>query len=155
MSAPFREPPVARAGMLIRRPPAEVFEAFVDPAITRRFWFTDGSERLAAGRRVRWTWGMYGVHADVDVRVVEPPARLVIEWPDEGGPTTVEWRFTERDDGASTFVEIEDAGFGGDADLVVRQVGDAAGGFALVLAGCKAWLEHGIELGLVGDRHPA
>ncbi|MBC7990984.1 MAG: polyketide cyclase, partial [Luteimonas sp.] len=28
--------------MLIRRPVAEVFEAFVDPAITSRFWFTRG-----------------------------------------------------------------------------------------------------------------
>ena len=32
--------PVASAGMLIRRPTAEVFEAFVDPAITARFWFS-------------------------------------------------------------------------------------------------------------------
>ena len=34
----LRHVPVARTGMLIRRPAAEVFEAFVDPAITTRFW---------------------------------------------------------------------------------------------------------------------
>jgi len=32
--------PVAKTEMLIRKPVAEVFEAFVDPEITRRFWFT-------------------------------------------------------------------------------------------------------------------
>jgi uncharacterized protein YndB with AHSA1/START domain len=30
----------AGAGMLIRKPVAEVFEAIVDPAITSRFWFS-------------------------------------------------------------------------------------------------------------------
>jgi uncharacterized protein YndB with AHSA1/START domain len=43
--------PCAKAEMLIRRPVSEVFEAFVDPAITSKFWFTRGSGRLEAGRR--------------------------------------------------------------------------------------------------------
>jgi uncharacterized protein YndB with AHSA1/START domain len=41
--------PVAKAEMLIRKPVAEVLEAFVDPEITRRFWFTKSSEKLKAG----------------------------------------------------------------------------------------------------------
>lgn len=32
--------PVVKAEMLIRKPVEEVFEAFVDPAVTTRFWFT-------------------------------------------------------------------------------------------------------------------
>jgi uncharacterized damage-inducible protein DinB len=32
--------PVAKAEMLIRKPVAEVFEAFVNPAVTTKFWFT-------------------------------------------------------------------------------------------------------------------
>ena len=39
--------PIAKAEMLIRKPVAEVFEAFVDPEITRKFWF---SGRLEAGK---------------------------------------------------------------------------------------------------------
>jgi hypothetical protein len=31
---------------------------------------------------------------------------------------------------------------------------DSTGGFHLVLAGAKAWLEHGIELGVVPDHLP-
>ena len=64
--------PVARAQMLIRRPMVEVFEAFVDPAITSRFWFSKGSGRLEPGKQVRWDWDMYGVGTNVDVKAVEP-----------------------------------------------------------------------------------
>ncbi len=44
--------------MLIRKPVAEVFEAFVDPATTSKFWFTKGSGRLAPGEEIRWDWEM-------------------------------------------------------------------------------------------------
>ena len=44
--------PAARTQMLIRRPVADVFEAFVDPAITSRFWFSRGSSRLTEGEVV-------------------------------------------------------------------------------------------------------
>jgi uncharacterized protein YndB with AHSA1/START domain len=53
--------PVAKAQMLVRRPVAEVFEAFIDPAITSKFWFTKGSGRLDAGRRIGWDWEMFDV----------------------------------------------------------------------------------------------
>ena len=43
----------AKAGMLIRRHVKEVFEAFIDPAITTKFWFTKSSGRLVKGNRVR------------------------------------------------------------------------------------------------------
>lgn len=36
----------------------------------------------------------------------------------------------------------------------MKQAIDSTGGFSLVLAGAKAWLEQGLTLGLIGDRHP-
>ena len=42
--------PIARAEILIRKPVAEVFEAFVDPEITRRSWFTKSTGRLETGK---------------------------------------------------------------------------------------------------------
>ena len=47
--------PVAKAEMLIRRPVAEVFEAFVNPVITSKFWFTKGA---AVWRRARRLYGI-------------------------------------------------------------------------------------------------
>ena len=140
--------PIVRAQMLIRTPVAAVFEAFIDPAITSRFWFTRGSERLEQGKNVTWHWDMYGATAQVAVKVVEPNRRILIEW-----PTPVEWLFTPRKDD-TTFVTITASGFGGTEDEKVARAIDSMGGFSLLLAGCKAHLEHGIMLNLVGDHNP-
>jgi len=145
--------PVAGTGMLIRKAAAEVFEAFIDPDITTRFWFTKGSGRLEAGRQVQWEWEMYGISIPVFAKIVEPNRRIVIEWPGQGGPTTVEWTFIPREDG-TTFVRIAHHGFSGDGDDLVKQAMDSTQGFSLVLAGLKAHLEHGIRLNLVADRYP-
>ena len=54
----------------------------------------------------------------------------------------------------TTFVSITNAGFTGDGDALVKQAIDSTQGFALVLAGLKAFLEHGISLNFVADRFP-
>jgi uncharacterized protein YndB with AHSA1/START domain len=147
------EVPVTRTGMLIRRPVAEVFEAFVDPDVTTQFWFTKGSGRLEAGKQVQWEWEMYGISVPVTVKAIEPNRRILIEWPGYGGLTTVEWVFEPQEDG-TTFVRITETGFTGNGDELVKQVTGSTQGFSLVLAGLKAYLEHGVRLNLVADRYP-
>ena len=149
------EAPVARTAMLVRRAPDLVFEAFVDPEQITQFWFTRSSGRLEAGATVEWTWQMYGFSIPVKVVALEPPrpaGRIEIEWPGENGPTRVEWRFEPHGDG--TFVRVENRGFTGDGDQLLQQALDSVSGFSLVLAGAKAFLEHGIRLNLVADRFP-
>jgi uncharacterized protein YndB with AHSA1/START domain len=138
-------------GMLIRRPAAEVFRAFADPAVTTRFWFTKSSGPLEPGAKVSWEWEMYGVGTEVSVLEIEPAERIVVEW-DQANPSTVEWRFTPADGG--TYVRIREYGMTGTPEEIVARVVDSTKGFSFVLAGAKAWLEHGIELNLVGDAHP-
>ena len=145
--------PVTSTGMLIRKPVAEVFEAFVNPNITTKFWFTKGSERLEAGKQVQRDWEMYGISFPVTARVIEPNKRIVIEWPGYSSLTTVEWTFSPEQD-AATFVNITESGFTGDGDELVKQVTGSTQGFSLVLAGLKAFLEHNISLNLVADRYP-
>ncbi len=146
-------PPIARAEMLIRQPVSEVFEAFIDPAITSRFWFTKSSGKLAPGAHIQWDWEMYGASVQVNVIAIEHNARILIEWPENGIPTTVEWRFVPHGDD-TTFVSITNAGFSGNGDDLAKQAIDATEAFTLVLAGLKALLEHGIRLHLVADRFP-
>ena len=140
--------PVARTQMLIRRPVAEVFEAFIEPAITSRFWFTRGSARLTEGAVVTWHWDMYGFSPEVTVKAVEPDRRILVEW-----PTPIEWQFVPHGE-AETMVTITSSGFSGTGDQQVAQAIDMMGGFSFLLAGCKAVLEHGVELNLVADHHP-
>lgn len=140
--------PIAKAEMLIRKPVEEVFQAFIDPAITSKFWFTKGSGKLEPGKTVHWEWDMYGAAADIAVKAIEENKRILIDF-----GYTVEWIFTSRADN-ETFVTITSSGFTGDADQKAEQAIDAMGGFTMVLCGLKALLEHGILLNLVYDKAP-
>ncbi|WP_261134441.1 SRPBCC family protein [Bacillus sp. Marseille-Q3570] len=140
----------AKVEMLIRKPVNKVFEAFIDPEITTKFWFTKSSGRLEQEKRIRWDWEMYGVGADLVVKAIEENKRILIEFDDN---TTVEWIFTPRAEN-ETFVTITNAGFQGEREEIVNQVIDSTGGFTIVLCGLKAFLEHGIVLNLVADKFP-
>lgn len=144
--------PEMTTGMLIRRPAVDVFEAFVNPAITSKFWFSRGSARLEVGKPVQWDWEMYGMSITVKAKTLEPHRRIVIEWPSYKGQTAVEWEFEPV--AAGTFVNVSERGFTGTGDELVQQVTDSTGGFSLVLAGLKALLEHDVKLNLVVDRFP-
>ncbi|PYI52633.1 SRPBCC family protein [Paenibacillus flagellatus] len=144
------EAPVVQAEMLIRKPAKDVFEAFVDPAVTVKFWFTKSSGRLEAGKRVRWEWEMYGVGDDVLVTSIEPNRRIAIESSDG---TRTEWEFVSRADD-ETFVTIKNSGFTGGGDEMVGRALDSMGGYTMVLCGLKAYLEHGVILNVVADKAP-
>ena len=117
--------PIAKAHMLIRKPVAEVFEAFVDPAMTTKFWFTKSSGRVEPGKEIRWDWEMYGASTQVRVKAVEQNRRILIEWDDP--PCPVEWLFTPSA-ANTTLVSISNWGFSGSEDDVVAQAIDAMGG---------------------------
>ena len=136
--------------MLIRAPAEDVFRAIADPAVTTRFWFSRSSGPLEAGKRVRWDWEMYGAGSDVDVRQVEPGRRVVVDWDSYGG-TRIDFGF-ERRSADTTMMSIDVTGFKG-PDACAHAI-DASGGFAFVLAGVKALLEHGVELNMVPDKAP-
>jgi uncharacterized protein YndB with AHSA1/START domain len=145
--------PTAKAEMLIRKPVAEVFEAFVNPEITTRFWFTKSSGHLEAGKHITWTWEMYSLSIQVDVIEVQVDERILIEWGNYGSMTSVEWIFTPYEND-TTYVSITNSGFKGDGDKVVSDALDSKGGFTWVLAGLKALLEHNIELNAIADAFP-
>jgi len=149
----LKQVPITKTRMLIRKPVVDVFEAFVNPDITTKFWFTKSSGRLEAGKQVQWDWEMYGISIPVTAKAIEANKRIVIEWPGHNSPTTVEWVFSPQKDG-TTFVGITEAGFTGAGDELVKQVTDSTQGFSLVLAGLKALLEHNVRLNLVADRFP-
>lgn len=145
--------PVVRVGMLIRRPPADVFQAFVDPAITTRFWFTKSSAALEPGANVRWEWEMYGAATEVTVQTFERSSHLVFEWGPADARTIVEVRLVPWKE--HTYVQIVERGFRGSGDQVIARVADSTGGFSTLLCAMKAFLEHGVVLTVVLDHHPA
>jgi uncharacterized protein YndB with AHSA1/START domain len=143
--------PIVDTQMLIRRPAEEVFNAFIDPAVTTKFWFSKSNGRLEVGKRLRWEWEMYGVGGDVEAKAIEPYSRILVEWPEDG--STTEWRFEPRGPSA-TLVKIVYTGADSSGDALVAQATDNMQGYSLMLAGAKAWLEHGVEPRLVVDSRP-
>jgi uncharacterized protein YndB with AHSA1/START domain len=146
----LNEKPVVKAEMLIRKPVEEVYEAFINPEITTKFWFTKSSGRLEEGKTIRWDWEMYGVGDELFVKEIEQNRLIRIEWTDG---TQVEWLFTPRADN-QTFVSITNYGFSGSGDEMVARAIDSMGGYTMVLSGLKAYLEHNIQLNLVADKAP-
>ena len=143
--------PCVETQMMIRKPAAQVFEAFIDPEITRNFWFTKGSGKLATGQTITWEWEMYGVSANVLVKEILPNQRILIEWGELA--TTVDFEFKALGENA-TYVTIKNYGFHQTGDELLNVIKDATGGFTTVVDGLKAYLEHGIKLNLIADKFP-
>ena len=131
------------ASMLIRRPPGEVFAAFVNPTTLRKFWLQDASGPLAPRARVRWTFMVPGAETDVVVRRFEAPQFLSYDWSD-GVHVDMEFEPMEPD---ATLVRVRVSGLAGDG--LLQQVADVIEGFSIVLCDLKTLLEFGTSAGLV------
>src|SRR5689334_19366279 len=141
----------AGAQMLIRKPVAEVFQAFIDPSITKNFWFTKGSDKLAVNKKLVWEWEMYNVSTTVTPLQIMQNEKILFEW---GEPArTVEFTFSLLNESA-TYVTVAEWGYDQTGDELIAVVKDSTGGFTTVLDGAKAFLEHGIQLNLIADKFP-
>ena len=132
--------------MLIRRPPGEVFAAFVNPQTLRKFWLRDASGPLAPGARVEWHFMVAGASARVVVTAFEAPRRIGFNWPND---MHVELTFEAFADGA-TRVAAEVSGLGsGDVLTLATNVVE---GFSIVFCDLKTLLESGTSANLVRDK---
>ena len=137
--------------MLIRKPVSQVFQAFIDPAITTNFWFTKSSGQLEAGKTVKWEWEMYGITTNVLTKEIISNKLISTEWGDPA--TIVDYEFTALTADA-TYVVIKNYGFKETGNDLIQVIKDSTGGFTTVLDGLKAYLEHNIRLNLVADKFP-
>jgi uncharacterized protein YndB with AHSA1/START domain len=137
--------------MMIRKPVSTVFQAFIDPAITTQFWFTQSSGPLEVGKTVTWSWEMYGVSTNVMVKDIIPNKKISTVWGDPA--TTVDYEFIEMTEGR-TYVVIKNYGFNLTGDELIQAIKDNTGGFTTVLDNMKAYPEHNLKLNLIGDKFP-
>ncbi|HMF73169.1 MAG TPA: SRPBCC family protein [Flavitalea sp.] len=140
-----------QAQMLIRKPVSKVFRAFIDPEITKNFWFTKSSGKLETGKIVKWEWEMYNVSTNVIVKEIVQDKMISIDWSDP--VTAVDFNFEDLGDG-TTYVVINNYGFELEGEALISMVNDSTGGFTTVLDGLKAYMEHNINLNLIADKFP-
>ena len=141
------------AQMTIRRPAPEVYQAFINPAITKHFWFTDSTGPLELNKPVTWEWKMYGVQTEVSATELIPNKLIKMKWAGGGSVTTVEFHFISISP-SDTYLSIKHYGFDTDGMELQAAIIDSTGGFNMVLAGCKAWLEQGVNINLIADKYP-
>ena len=142
----------ARARIIIRKPPAEVFDAFSDPAKMSRFWFTRKDQGLREGERIGWFVGDAPDAFEIEVRVksILPPSSIVVEWGHDDAFTTVTWLLSEPSPGI-TRLSIEERDFKGTPEEIVSQALDSTSGFNQLVVALKAFVEHGVAINIVAD----
>ncbi len=140
--------------MVIRKPVSVVFDAIVNPEVTTKFWFTKSSGKLMLGKKLDWHWDMYGLVVPLEVKELEKNLKVTILWGTGEQESEVNFGFHSLSKD-TTFVEIENYGFKGSKEEVIAKVVDSTGGFNLMLAGMKCWLEHGVALNLAADKMPS
>jgi uncharacterized protein YndB with AHSA1/START domain len=146
-------PPSVKVGVLIRRPPHDVYEALADPAITPNFWYTHSSGRTETGANLTWTWEMYSHTVEVEVKEAVADSRIVFDWGNGPSKTTVEFLFVPHQ--GHTYIRVTEKGFDGDGDAQCRKVADSTGGFTFMISALKTYLEHDIQFTLVADVFPS
>ena len=142
---------VARARTIIRRPPAEVFAAFVQAEAMGQFWFTRRDNGLRQGASMNWYIGDDEDAPAIPVRVVVliPAERIEILWGDSPA-SRVCWHMQPTGEG-HCLLTIEERGFAGSQSEMVERALDSTGGFNQVVIAAKAFVEHGVAMNIVAD----
>jgi uncharacterized protein YndB with AHSA1/START domain len=138
--------PSVKVSTLVRRPAAQVFDAFVDPETLTKFWLEATSGPLAAGARVDWQFMVPGVTEVTTVTRFDPPTALAFDWSDG---VSVSLTFEAHTPGI-TRIALEATGFQGDD--ILEQAVNATEGFTIVLCDLKTLLETGESANLVRDK---
>jgi uncharacterized protein YndB with AHSA1/START domain len=139
-------PPIARAEMLIRSHVSSVFNAFVQPALLKKFWLKRASAPLAEGAKVDWEFRVPGATETVEVTRFVKEEHISFVWSD-GKAVTIRFRAKGR---SSTTVEVQVKGFKG--RNAVSEAVSTTEGFAIVLCDLKSLLETGKSGGMVRDK---
>jgi len=143
--------PVAKAEILIRKPIDQVFKAFTDPDQITQFWFDKSTGPLVDGAAVEWTWSELDMTIPVTVKKFVNNEKIIMNWGADEHLSELVWTFTDRA-GEGTYVSLVNLGFFGTNEETIVKALDSTGGFNLVIAAAKAYLEHGIRLNIVADK---
>ena len=138
--------PKFQGQLKIRKTPAEVFDAVVNPGKLSGYFVESASGPLAEGQVVKWKIAEASRPFDVVVREVTPPERIVFEWPSarDAPDTRVEMIFKALSGGA-TMVQISESGWPENEDAVKASY-DNAGGWMHMMCCLKGYLEYDINL---------
>lgn len=138
----------------VSKPVEEVFEAVIAPEKLSGYFTTGGAKgRIETGATVIWDFHDFPGAFPVKIIEVETNRRIILKWdahePGYEGPayqTTVTMTFEPLDRNTRTLVSIREEGWPPDRQTALKGSYDNCMGWSHMLAGLKAWLDHGITL---------
>jgi len=137
--------------LLIWKPVAEVFRAFIDPEIITNFWLSKSSGTLETGKTVTWEWEMHDSATLVKAEEIIENESIKIEW---GHPIPkVEIDFKVYGDHA-TLVVVKNYSEKLIVGDIINEIIKSTSDFTSVLDGLKAYMEHNIKLNAIEDKIP-
>lgn len=129
----------------IRKPAADIFEAFIDPIRIGSFWFSSSSERWEEGKTITLRYEEYDAQGDIHVLNMIDHQKIVYEWGrEEGEPHLVTITFNEKNP-AITVVEVTEDGFDDNDPELIPKLMDNKEGWVYVLTCLKGYLEFGVN----------
>ena len=135
-----------RTGLKVMRPPAEVFDAIVDPSKMSHYFIETSSGPMETGKTVTWKFPEFDMEFPVRIDKAEKNNYISFYWDGamDGQDTLVEIRLNPVDD-KGTFVVITEKEKAND-EAGLKWLKNNTEGWANFLACMKAWLEYGIHL---------
>jgi uncharacterized protein YndB with AHSA1/START domain len=129
----------------IRKPRAEIFEAFVDPEKIGNFWFSSSSSRWEEGQTITIRYEEYDAEGDIHILKVIDHEKIEYEWGrEEGEPHLVTITLHEKDP-ETTIVEVTEDGFDDHDPELTEKLVDNKEGWVYALTCLKGYMEFGVN----------
>jgi uncharacterized protein YndB with AHSA1/START domain len=128
----------------ILKPPAEVFEAIVDPDKMTNYFISKSSGRLEEGKQVIWRFPEFDLEFPVRAGKIKMNSYISFYWEVDGIELLVEITLNPKINNA-TIVTITEKGRNND-EAGIKWLQGNTEGWANFLACLKAYLEYGINL---------
>ncbi len=88
----------------------DVFEAFVNPAKIKKFWFSSSSERWEQGKTITLRYDEYDAKVDIKIIEINANKKIAFRWGTNKEGHLVTITLKELDN-AATIVEVTEEGF--------------------------------------------
>ncbi len=134
-----------RAKLQVSKPPAEVFEAIVDPAKMSNYFISDSTGRMEENSKPVWHFPEFTVDVPVRVGKIEKDKFISYRWDGEGGADLLVEMTLEARNNNATLITITEKSMPNN-EAGIKWLKSNTEGWANFLACLKAYLEYGINL---------
>jgi uncharacterized protein YndB with AHSA1/START domain len=134
-----------KTGLVMLKPPHEVFEAIVDSRKMSVYFISESTGRMEEGKKLIWKFPEMDMEVPVRVSKIVKDKYISYYWNDEDGKELlVEITLTPKENG-STFVVVTEKSRNND-EAGIKWLKGNTEGWANFLACLKAYLEYSINL---------